>query len=112
MFATQTALQAHPQAHADIRLAPSPKAETAFTPNKCWSDVGPSEVVLERQRWADAPMNDGDHSFDGTFNATLTGCAGVVRGLTNENSDHYHYQSRPSRLPSGCCGSCLSSDVN
>jgi hypothetical protein len=29
--------------------------------------MGPPEAVLERQWWADAPMNDGSFSFDGAL---------------------------------------------
>jgi hypothetical protein len=39
--------------------------------------AGPSKAVLERQWWADAPMNGGYCPFDRTFDITLTGYAAV-----------------------------------
>jgi hypothetical protein len=39
--------------------------------------AGPPKAVLERQWWADAPVNGGHYPFDGTLDATLTGRAAV-----------------------------------
>ena len=72
----------------------------------CWpgrpaeATQGPSAAVLERQWWADAPVNDGSLSFDGALKRNLRAAPAWLEGFSNEKlSCHYHLEDRCSRLP-------------
>ena len=57
-----------------------------------WERQGATEGGLERHWWADTPVNGRLFAVDTGRLATLTDCAGVIRGLHHETSSHTNHQ--------------------
>ena len=72
-------------------------------------------MFLERQWWADAPMNDGLFVRWELYPQTFWVCGRLLPGgIRDAKATHLSVfcESGLGRLPSGSCGFCLSFDVN